>query len=85
FQGYIYAASQPMEHCWYLPSNDEGKLSTSLDKVLGWAYASCGLALATFHDPIGVAADTTKLKQNERAVRSSKNGQHQPSEPTLES
>ncbi len=83
FQGYIYAAPQPMEPCWYLPSNVEGKLSTPLDKVLAWAYASCGLTLATFHHPIGVAGDTTKLKQNERAVRSWKNGQHLPSVPTL--
>lgn len=82
-QGYIYAAPQPMEPCWYLPSNVEGEISTPLDKVLGWAYASCGLTLATFHDPIGVAGDTTKLKQNERAVRSWKNRNHIPSLPAL--
>ncbi|MBN6715568.1 hypothetical protein JSY17_16355 [Pseudomonas capsici] len=82
-QGYIYAAPQPMEPCWYLPSNVEGELSTPLDKVLGWAYGACGLTLATFHDPIGVVGDTTKLKQNERAVRSWKNGKHLPSLPAL--
>lgn len=82
-QGYIYAAPQPMEPCWYLPSNVEGALSTPLDKVLGWAYGACGLTLATFHDPSGVAGDTTKLKQNQRAVRSWKNGKHLPSLPAL--
>ncbi|MDX9681868.1 hypothetical protein QMK56_10200 [Pseudomonas protegens] len=82
-QGYVYAAPQPMEPCWYLPSNVEGELSTPLDKVLGWAYGACGLTLATFHDPIGFVGDATKLKQNERAVRSWKNGKHLPSLPAL--
>ncbi|MGV8917305.1 MAG: hypothetical protein ACOH2R_05855 [Pseudomonas sp.] len=83
FQGYIYAAPQPMEPCWFLPSNVEGNISTPLDKVLAWAYASCGLTLATFHDPIGVVGDTTHLKQNERTARGWKNAKHLPSLPAL--
>jgi hypothetical protein len=82
-QGYIYAAPQPMEPCWYLPSNVDGEISTPLSKVMAWAYAACGLSLSTFHDPVGTKDETGRYERNERAARSWKAGKHLPSLPAL--
>lgn len=82
-QGYIYAAPQPMEPCWYLPSNVDGEISTPLSKVMAWAYAACGLSLSTFHDPLGTQDETGRYERNERVARSWKAGKHLPSLPAL--
>nr|WP_314486852.1 hypothetical protein [uncultured Pseudomonas sp.] len=82
-QGYIYAAPQPLEPCWYLPSGIDGENSTPLSKVMAWAYASCGCSLASFHDPVGVKDESGLYERNERAARSWKAGRHLPSLPAL--
>lgn len=82
-QGYIYAVPQPLEPCWYLPSNVDGELTTPLSKVMAWAYAACGRTLSTFHDPAGTQDETGQYERNERAARSWKAGKHLPSLPAL--
>lgn len=84
YQGYIYACAQPPEAFWYLPSQDNDQVwITPLEKVLSWAYDSCGQTLATFHHPLGVSDLRDNLKRNERAARSWKKAKRPPSLPVL--
>lgn len=83
FQGYIYASAQPSEPFWFLPTETDGGLVTPLDKVLAWAYASCGKSLATFHYPVRVDDPDDKLKRNEKAARSWASAKRPPSLPVL--
>lgn len=82
-QGYIYAVPQPLEPCWYLPSNVDGDMTTPLAKVMAWAYAACGCRLSTFHDPAGTQDEIGRYERNERAARNWKAGKHLPSLPAL--
>lgn len=83
FQGYIYASAQPPQPFWFLPTESGEGLVTALDKVLAWAYTSCGKSLATFHYPIGVDDPAHKLKRNEKAARSWTSAKRPPSLPVL--
>lgn len=83
FQGYIYASAQPAEPLWFLPTATDEGLVTPLNKVLSWAYASCGKSLATFHYPVGVDDPAHKLKRNEKAARSWTSAKRPPSLPAL--